>query len=166
MTGVYGERCGRQSLKLPNEIIKHNDDYWTKIIQPMIGDWLTEDTSVAEIAAFAKKAFLRRDFDSFTGDPQFVDSAPVTSCNDVEPACETFSQARASIADLYLWRMNHTANAAEKERMAHEADFAFRQALALCPYNFEAVGEYTAFLNNRNRAADAALIGAMAQQFR
>lgn len=76
-----------------------------------------------------------------------------------------FSQERASIAGLYVWRMEHATTADEKERMAQAADFAFRQALALCPYDSQVVKAYTAFLKSRNRGADAALLAEMARQF-
>jgi hypothetical protein len=61
--------------------------------------------------------------------------------------------------------MNQAATADEKERMAREADFAFRQALALCPYLPEAVKGYVDFLKSRNRDSDAVLVGEMAKHF-
>jgi hypothetical protein len=62
--------------------------------------------------------------------------------------------------------MNHAATPDEKERMAREADFAFRQALALCPSVKGNVSRYSDFLKSRNRDADAALVNEMARQFR
>jgi Flp pilus assembly protein TadD len=53
----------------------------------------------------------------------------------------------------------------EKERMAGEADFAFRQALALCPYNPEAMNSHAEFLKKQNRNSDAALVSEMEKQF-
>ena len=49
--------------------------------------------------------------------------------------------------------------------MAVEADFAFRQALALCPANSEAAKSYGDFLKGRTREADAALVDEMTKQF-
>jgi hypothetical protein len=150
-------KINRQPLpELPDEIVQRDHDYWTKTIQPMIGGWLNDDTSVQEVVDFAKKVFLQHDFGGFTGDPQFVQN---------DYSCKMFSKERASIADLYVWRMNHAASADEKERMAREADFAYRQALTLCPYNSEAVKGYMDFLKSRNRDADAVLISEMARQF-
>ncbi|MGH7952186.1 MAG: M56 family metallopeptidase, partial [Limisphaerales bacterium] len=150
-------KINRQPLsELSDEIVQRDHDYWTKTIQPMIGDWLNEDTSVQEITDFAKKVFLQHDFNGFTGDPQFVQN---------EYSCKMFSKERDSIADLYVWRMNHAATFDEKERMALEADFAFRQALALCPYNSEAAKGYASFLKSRHRDSDAALVTEMAKQF-
>ena len=122
----------------------------------MIGDWLNDDTSVEAVTTFSEKVFLRHDFSGFTGDPQFVQN---------EYSCKMFSKLRSSIAGLYVWRMNQAATADEKERMAREADFAYRQALALCPYLPEAIKNYADFLKSQNRDADAALVSEMAKQF-
>jgi beta-lactamase regulating signal transducer with metallopeptidase domain len=150
-------KINRQPLnELSDEIVQRDHDYWAKIIQPMIGDWLNDDTSVQEITDFAKKIFLQHDFSGFAGDPQFIENAY---------SCKMFSKERASIADLYVWRMNQAATSGEKEQMARAADFAYRQALALCPYSSEAANGYESFLKSRNLDANAALIEAMAAQF-
>ena len=126
-------KLNRQPLTvLSDDIVQRDRDYWTKLVQPMIGDWLGDDATVQEVAAFSKKVFLEHDFNGFTGDPRFVQN---------DYSCKIFSKERANIADLYVWRMNHAANDSEKERMARAADFAYRQALALCPNNPEAVAE-------------------------
>ena len=62
--------------------------------------------------------------------------------------------------------MNRTANVDEKARMAREADFAFRQAIALCPSEKDNVSRYTDFLKGQHRDSDAALVNKMARQFR
>jgi hypothetical protein len=143
-------KLNRQPLpELADEIVQRDHDYWTKMIQPMIGDWLSDDTSVEEITTFAAKVFLRHDFSGFTGDPQFVQNGY---------SCKMFSKERNSIAGLYVWRMKNAAGSAEKERMAREADFAFRQAWALCPYSPEVVTAYVALLMDENRRADALLV--------
>ena len=41
----------------------------------MIGDWLNDDTPVAEVAAFAKKVYVKKDLNGFTGDPRFIQNA-------------------------------------------------------------------------------------------
>ena len=143
--------------ELSEEIIQRDHDYWVKAIQPMIGGWLNDNTSVQGIVDFAKKVFLQHDFKGFTGDPQFVQN---------DYSCRIFSKERGSVAGLYVWRMNHAASSAEKERMAHEADFAFRQAWALCPYNPQTADSYASFLHSQNRDSDARLVNEMARQFR
>ena len=42
--------------------------------------------------------------------------------------------------------------------MEQAADFAFRQALALCPYSPEAIFRYVQFLLSQNRRKDAVLV--------
>jgi hypothetical protein len=151
-------KINRQPLtELSDELVQRDHDYWVKAIQPMIGDWLSEDTSVQGIVDFARKVFLQHDFKGFTGDPQFVQN---------DYSCRIFSKERGSIAGLYIWRMNHAATPVEKARMAHAADFAFRQALVLCPYNPQTANNYAGFLHGQNRDSDARLVNEMARQFR
>ena len=92
---------------------------------------------------------MKKDLSGFAGDPQFVQS---------EYWCENFSKLRSSIAGVYVWRMKHVIDASEKKRMADAADFAFRQAFALCPYSPEVVFRYIDFLMGQNRGADALLV--------
>ena len=134
--------------------------YWSGLADGMIGNWLTEETSVKAVADFANKVYVRKDLRGFTGDPGFVQ-------NDF--AMKTFSKLRGSIAGLYAWRIGalngvpapaeSTAKSLqERQRMAAAADFAFRQAFAFCPYSPEVVFRYAGFLNGQNRAADAILV--------
>src|SRR5208282_4993067 len=127
-------------------VVRRDHDYWTNYLTPMIGNWLNDDTPVSDAAAFADKVFRRHDFSGFTGDPRFVQNAY---------AHKTFSKERSSIAGLYAWRAQHPADAAEKKRMNDAADFAFRQAWALCPYSPEAVFRYVNFLLEQKRISDA-----------
>jgi hypothetical protein len=131
---------------LSDEMVTQDHDYWTKTITPMIGDWLNDGTTVADIAAFAEKIYLRRDFSGFSGDPAFVENAY---------AHEIFSKERSAIAGLYAWRAQHDTDAADKQRMSSAADFAYRQAWALCPDAPEAIFRYVQFLMSANRTDDA-----------
>lgn len=140
---------------LSDKIVEQDHDYWRRLVRPMIGDWLTDDTSLNKIAAFAKKAFGKQDFSGFTGDPRFIQNAY---------SHRMFSKLRSSLAGLYAWRMQHATGATEKERMAREADFAFRQAWALCPDSTEAVFGYVALLMEQKRVADALLVAETAAQ--
>jgi hypothetical protein len=140
---------------LSDDVVSKDHDYWTKYVQPMIGDWLHDGTSVGEIAAFAKKTFGKQDFTGFTGDPQFIQNAY---------SHKTFSKLRDSIAGLYAWRLKQAADASEKERLAREADFAYRQAWALCPDSPEAVFRYVNFLLAQDRSADALWVAETAAQ--
>jgi hypothetical protein len=149
-------KINRQPLaELSDEIVQRDHDYWAKLVQPMIGDWLHDDTSVVDIAAFAQKTFGKQDFSGFKGDPRFIQNAY---------SHRMFSKLRSSTAGLYAWRLKHATDASEKERMTHETDFAFRQAWALCPYSPEAVFRYVNFLLEQKRVADALIVAETATQ--
>jgi hypothetical protein len=75
------------------------------------------------------------------------------------------SKLRTSIAAIYAWRLSPNAPAeyqpktdAARQRLAQQADLAFRQAFALCPYSPEAVFRYVGFLVDSHRIEDARLI--------
>jgi outer membrane murein-binding lipoprotein Lpp len=140
---------------LSDEVIGNDRDYWTKQVAAMLGDWLNPDTAVADCAAFAQKVYVKRDLGGFKGDREFLQS---------DDAQKMFSKLRSSIAGLYAWRVKHPANSADKERMAAEADFAFRQAWVLRPDSPEAVFRYANFLLEQNRGADALLVAQTASQ--
>jgi len=143
-------KINRQPLsELSDTAISADHDYWTNYLTPMIGGWLNADTPVSDIAAFAEKVYLRHDLNGFTGDRRFVQN---------DYSCKMYSKLRSSIGGLYAWRAQHATDAAEKERMNDEADFAFRQAWALCPYSPEAVFRYVNLLLSQNRTSDARLV--------
>jgi hypothetical protein len=132
----------------------------------MIGDWLTEETSVKTVAEFVNKVYVRKDLGGFTGDPAFVQN---------EEARKVFGKLRSSIAGLYAWRLgalqevpavaDYTAKTPEeRQRVAAAADFAFRQAFALYPSSQEVVMKYTLFLTTQNRTEDAILVARTASQ--
>ena len=135
--------------ELSDEIVQKDRAYWQKLMPGMIGDWLHDDTSLQVVTAFAEKIFLRHDLSGFTGDPRFVQN---------DYAVRSFSKWRLSIAGVYAWRAEHAASEPEKNRMTRAADFAFRQALALCPCSSEAVERYVDLLKKQNRVADAILV--------
>jgi hypothetical protein len=140
---------------LSDKMAEQDHEYWRNLVQPMIGDWLIDDTPVEQVAAFAKKTFEKQDFSGFAGDPRFIQNAY---------SHRMFSKPRSSLAGLYAWRMQQATGATEKERMAREADFAFRQAWALCPDSTEAIFRYVAFLMEQKRVADALLVAETAAQ--
>jgi hypothetical protein len=149
-------KINRQPLSgLSEAIVRSDSDYWTQFVTPLIGDWLHTDTTVKEITVFAGKIYVEQDLSGFTGDPQFVQN---------EYSCKMFSKLRSSIAGLYAWRAQHATDAGEKKRMNDAADFAFRQAFALCPYSSEAVFCYVNLLLSEGRTADAVLIAETAAE--
>jgi hypothetical protein len=143
-------KINRQPLAhLSDEVVHSDSDYWKKYMTPMLGGWLNRDTAVKEVAAFAEKVCVKKDLSGFKGDPQFVQN---------EYSCRMYSKLRSSIAGLYAWRAQHAIDAGEKKRMNDAADFAFRQAWALCPYSPESVFRYVNLLLSENRIADALLV--------
>jgi hypothetical protein len=149
-------KINRQPLsEISDEIVQRDHDYWAKLVEPMIGGWLNDDASVEQVAAFAKKTFGKQDFTGFTGDPRFIQNAY---------SHKMYSKQRSSLGGLYAWRAQHATNPSEKERMNDAADFAFRQAFALCPYSPEAIFRYVNLLLSENRGADALLVAKTAAE--
>ncbi len=142
--------------KLSDETLLKDHNYWTKTITPMIGDWMKNDTSVADVAAFGKKVYLYHDFSGFTGDTNFVLSSYSN---------QSFSKLRDAIAMLYAWRAKNSDDTAEKDRMNREADLAFRQSLAMCPDSPETVFNYAQFLADQDNRADALIVAETATAF-
>jgi len=143
-------KINRQPLaELSDDVVRRDHDYWCKCLEPKIGGWLTNGASIETIAAFAEKIFLRHDFKGFAGDERYVQN---------EYTCKMFSRERAAIGGLYAWRAEDTADPGEKKRMNEAAEFAFRQAWALCPYSSEAVYQYINLLANQARWSDALLV--------
>jgi len=134
---------------LSDETVGCDREYWMRYIQPMIGDWLKYDTSVGEIVGFVEKTQVNRDLSGFRGDPSFVRN---------DQPQKLFSKLRSSIGGVYSWRANGAKAPIAKARMLKEADFAFRQAFALCPRSLEAVFRYTAQLASQERFDDAILV--------
>jgi beta-lactamase regulating signal transducer with metallopeptidase domain len=150
-------KINRKPLEsLPEGLAQKDREYWTRHLQPMMGDWLKEDTSVAEIAAFAEKVYLKHDLGGFTGDPQFITDTW---------AQKAFSKLRSAIAGIYAWRVTNAKTPDEKQRMMKEADYAFRQAYALCPTSPETLFRYVNLLITSGRAKDALLIAETSLKF-
>src|SRR3989442_5597541 len=108
----------------------------------MIGDWLNYDTPVQKVVAFAAKARPPKQ-------DQYVRN---------DAAQKWASKLRSSIAGVYAWRAEHAAGETDKTAMAREADFAFRQAAAVCPYAAEAVFSYTSSLYAQKRISDVIFV--------
>jgi tetratricopeptide (TPR) repeat protein len=146
--------------ELSEDILKQDHEYWAKYSGQLVGDWITYDTPVKEITAFVEKVFLQKDFSGFKGDPDFIRDAA---------AQKAFSKMRSSIAGVYSFRLGqppsggkmptqYVATGANRKLIEREADFAFKQAVALCPTSAEAIYRYVQFLVNAGRVNDALLI--------
>jgi tetratricopeptide (TPR) repeat protein len=144
---------------LSEEILARDHEFWSRFSERLIGNWITYDTPIREITDFAEKTYLRHNFSGFQGDRRFVRD---------DQAQKAFSKLRSSIAGVYAWRLGpecaqyfpqYAPKTPEaRARLMKEADFAFRQALAFCPYSPEAVFRYVQILMQQNRLEEAILI--------
>jgi tetratricopeptide (TPR) repeat protein len=135
--------------ELPEENVERDHRFWSEYSDRLIGNWITYDTTAREVCDFAEKVYLRHDYTGFKGDRKFTRD---------EDAQKGFSKLRTAIGgSIYEWRAQHSANPAERARMQKEADFAFKQAFAYCPYS-EAVFRYAQSLLDARRVEDATLV--------
>jgi tetratricopeptide (TPR) repeat protein len=150
-------KINRQPLpELSDDIFKKDHEFWSKYSQRLIGNWITYDTSVQEIADFAEKVYLQNNFSGFKGDRKFIRD---------EDAQKSFSKLRSSIAGVYAWRLSpqcppeyRQKTEASTQALIRETDFAFKQSFAYCPYSPEAVFRYVQFLMQFNRLDDAQIV--------
>ncbi len=136
--------------ELSVETVQKDQAYWKRLGGDLIGDWISDKTSVKEVCDFADNIILNKDLSGFKGDAAFAKN---------RAAQMTFSKLRSSIGGLYLWRADHARDADEKSRMLNAAEVALRQAYALCPYSPEAVFRYTKLLGDLKRPEEAFLLG-------
>ena len=155
-------KINRQPLaEISDEICQRDHEFWTHYSERLIGNWITYETSVKEITAFVERVYLGRNFKGFTGDRRFARD---------DQAQKAFSKLRSSIGGIYSWRLGLTPGGVpvppqyypksqeESARMLREADFAYKQAFALCPYSPEAVFRFINLLLHTRRNADALLV--------
>jgi thioredoxin-like negative regulator of GroEL len=142
--------------ELTEDIVKRDHAFWTQYSARLIGNWITYDTPVKDIAAWVEKVYLRKNFSGFTGDRKFIRD---------DQAQKSFSKLRSSIGGVYNWRIaNSKPGTPEQQRMVKEADFSFRQAFAFCPYSPEAVFRYVNLLVSQQRFEDALIIATTCQK--
>jgi tetratricopeptide (TPR) repeat protein len=141
------------------EIIDRDHEFWKQYSNRLIGDWLTYDTPISNLCAFAEQVYYRKNVPKdFTGDRRFLRD------NDGQKA---FSKLRSSIAGLYAWRLQEAAKSgrtAEYQRVLKEAEFAFKQAYAYCPYSPEAIFRYINLLLGMGRLDEALMLATTSQK--
>jgi tetratricopeptide (TPR) repeat protein len=144
-------KINRQPVReLTQDILDKDHAFWSRFSERTTGNWITYDTSIKEICAWAEKVYLRHNFDGFAGDRRFVRD---------DDAQKAFCKMRTAIAaSIYQWRARNTSNPAEKARVTKEAEFALKQAFAFCPYSPEAVFHLMDLLIASNRIDDGLLI--------
>lgn len=140
---------------LTDDAVQQDRNFWKKFIGELVGDWITDGTSMKKICDFTDEVYLRKELADFKGDGGFIKNMQ---------AQKTFSKLRTSIAALYAWRMHQAKSEPEKERMRKSADLAFRQAFVCCPVSPEVVFRYVQFLIELNRPDDAILMAETARR--
>ncbi len=151
---------------LTPDILKRDHEFWAKYSERLIGNWITYDTPVTNITAFAERVYMHHDFTGFKGDLKFVRD---------DQGQKAFSKLRSSIAGIYAWRLGqppsggvmpaqYMATGENRAAVEREADFAFKQAFAFCPYSPEAVYRYVQLLVNMHRVDDALAVAETAQK--
>ncbi len=159
------------NVALSDDVFKRDHEFWSKYSERLIGNWITYDTSVQQIADLVEKVYLRNNYTGFTGDRKFVRD---------DDAQKAFSKLRSSQAGMYAWRLRLLINypqppdpqylpyrpksEAEVEQLERECDFAFKQSFAFCPYSPEAVIRYANFLFQFQRFDDALIIAKTCSQ--
>jgi len=155
---------------LPDDVFKRDHEFWSKYTERTIGNWITYDTSVQQIADWVEKVYLRNDRSGFTGDRKFIRD---------DDAQKAFSKLRSSQAGVYAWRLRllfpnpppdpqylryRPKSDVEVEQLRRECDFAFKQSFAFCPYSPEAVIRYVNFLFQFQRFDDALIVAKTCQK--
>lgn len=133
-------------------MVEKDRAYWRKQMTRWLGDWLKEETSLKTICEFSERLYIEANLEEFKGDPDFAMADRRYSPQSI------FSKLRTAQAGVYAWRAKHAATPQERERMTKAADFAFRQAFALCPWGHQPVFRYEEFLNGQNRSEEALLL--------
>ncbi len=150
-------KINRQPLpEVTEEMCRRDHEFWSQYSERFIGNWIKYETPVKEICEFAKRTYLRREHTEYKSDPKFVRD---------DNAQKAFSKLRGAIGGVYAWRVANTRNPVEQQRMVKEADFAYKQAFAFCPYSPEATFRYVQLLAQLGRVEDAWELASTAYEF-
>jgi tetratricopeptide (TPR) repeat protein len=149
--------------ELTEDVLNKDHEFWSKYCERTIGNWIGYDTSIKQIADFAEKVYLGNNYAGFTGDRKFIRD---------DDAQKAFSKLRSSQAGMYAWRLNpqlcppeyRQKTEASTQALIREADFAFKQSFAFCPYSPEAVFRYVNFLLQFGRIDDALIVAQTCQK--
>ena len=142
--------------ELTPEVFDLDHKFWTDFTPRLCGNWITYNTTVKEICDFAERTYIRNNYQGYIGNRSFVRD---------DDAQKAFSKLRSSQAGVYAWRLSSQCppqyrqkSKATQDALAREADFAFKQAFAFCPYSPEAVYRYVNFLLQFGRFEDAIMV--------
>ncbi len=156
-------KINRQPLtELTQDVFDLDHKFWNDFTPRLCGNWITYDTSVKEICDFAERTYISNNYKGYTGSRAFVRD---------DDAQKAFSKLRSSQAGMYAWRLSpqcpqeyRQKTAASQAALVREADFAFKQSFAFCPYSPEAVFRYINFLLSLGRFEDAIMIAETCQK--
>jgi hypothetical protein len=139
-------KVGHEKMtQLPRRAVEADHKFWTDECKSLIGSSVKEETSVQEICSWTEKVFLDPNAQAFNGDQTYLRDAQ---------APQYWSQCRNAIAAYYEWWIKNSEKS-ERESLAKEADYAYRQSVALSPYNPTVVWRYVNFLFQNQRTNDA-----------
>ena len=125
-------KLNRQPVQsLDPSVMEKDHAFWSRYSNRLIGNWITYDTPVKDIAAFIEKTYVRHNHTGFPGDPKFLRD---------DQAQKSFSKLRQAIAGIYNYHLNQTGHTPEMTALLErEIEFALKQAWAFCPYNPDVV---------------------------
>ena len=138
------------------ETLRRDHEFWKQYSRRLTGDVFDYDTTVKQLTDWVQKTYVQHDLSGFTGDPKFL--------RDID-AQKSFSKLRSAIAGIYAWRIGpdcpveyRPKSTAEYQRLLREAEFAFCQAFAFCPWNPDAMFHYINLLSQVGRVDDDLLL--------
>jgi hypothetical protein len=134
---------------LSEKIVADDHEYWREQTKRLIGDWLTNETPVKVLCEFLENVYVEKNLDGFKGDEDYVANRRGRNGQII------YGHLRMGQAHVYEWQMNHITAPEEKKRMLLELDFAYRQSIALNPYDVEKVKRYVSLLRDQERLDDA-----------
>ncbi len=135
-------------VAMDESIVEQDHEYWQRIVRQLTGLGPEDCRSVSQISEFAQAVYGRKDLSGYHGDPRYATN---------EIARQFFAEMRIAIAGVYAWRATNSAASTESPRMAREADFAFRQALALNP-TADGLPRFGEFLLSQDRTNDIQIL--------
>ncbi|MBI5383730.1 MAG: DUF2723 domain-containing protein [Verrucomicrobia bacterium] len=149
-------KINRQPVpEMTKEMIRKDHEFWSQYSERLIGNWITYDTPVSNICDFAERTYVKHNYQGFKGDPRFVRD---------DDGQKAFSKLRSSIAGVYAWRIDNARSEAERARCMKEAEFAFKQAFAFCPYSPEALYRFVNILIRNQRIDEARMMAATSKK--
>jgi hypothetical protein len=142
-------KVNHEKMKLlPQAAVDADHHFWTDECKSLTGDSINEGSSVAELCVWTEKVFLDPTAHAFNGDRVYIQDA-------LAPGY--WSQCRSAIAGYYEWWSRNSAES-QRTKVAKEADFAYRQSVALSPYNPTVSWRYANFLFQNQRTNEAKVL--------